>query len=104
MELNLFHKKIFKKANYASRALLGKLEGSFFGDGSDIKIAIDAFISNGCEKIYCSKQNRKKGGDTWGTIKAYSQQSYSISVFDYILDNKIPNAQNLVSYTIKKQN
>ena len=55
---------------------------------SDIKIAIDAFISNGCDIIIAASRTR---GDTWGTIKAYSQQSYSISVFDYILDNKIPN-------------
>ena len=55
---------------------------------SDIKIAIDAFISNGCDIIIAASRTR---GDTWGTIKAYSQQSYSISVFDYILDSKIPN-------------
>ena len=54
---------------------------------SDIKIAIDTFISNGCDWIIAAK-NRKIRGDTWGTIKAYSQQSYSISVFDYILDQQ----------------
>ena len=60
---------------------------------SDIKIAIDAFISNGCDWIIAASRTKrgKIGGDTWGTIKAYSQQSYSISVFDYILDSKIPN-------------
>ena len=72
---------------------------------SDIKIAIDAFISNGCDWIIAASRTKrgKIGGDTWGTIKAYSQQSYSISVFDYILDSKIPNPNFSILYDKKAE-